>query len=275
MKNQIQIFDCMEFGKIEVLFDDSKPFFPATECAAILGYSNPHDAVLKHCRYLAKREVPHPQNPHKKISRNFIPEGDLYRLIARSKLPAAERFEKIVFDEILPSIRKHGIFVTPEVLDEMLNSRQYAEDLLNQLRVGEERIFDLETENLVLETENLELETEINELESVNRTLAPKASYCDMVLRSGDAVQVSIIAKDYGRSAASFNKLLHAVGIQFKIGETWLTYQKYTGKGYTKTKTYYIKGRVASISTLWTQRGRMFIYEKLKSYGILPLVEMR
>ena len=93
MNNIIRKFHSGEFGSIDILIIDDKPYFPATECATILGYKNPHDAIAKHCRYLAKREVPHPQSFGKQISHNFIPEGDLYRLIVRSKFPAAERFE--------------------------------------------------------------------------------------------------------------------------------------------------------------------------------------
>lgn len=75
---------------------DGKEYFPATDCAKVLGYSNPHKAIGDHCRYLTKREVPHPQSVGKTIEMSFIPEGDLYRLIARSKLPAAEQFERWV-----------------------------------------------------------------------------------------------------------------------------------------------------------------------------------
>lgn len=97
-----------EFGKLDILIEDGKELFPATDCAKMLGYSNPYGALQKHCPSLSKREVPHPQNPKKKITVNFIPEGDLYRLIIRSRLPAAQKFEKWLFDEVLPEIRKTG-----------------------------------------------------------------------------------------------------------------------------------------------------------------------
>ena len=72
---------------------------------------NPRDAIIRHCRYVVKRDAPHPQSPDRKISMTFIPEGDLYRLIVHSKLPSAERFERWVFDEVLPTIRKTGGYV--------------------------------------------------------------------------------------------------------------------------------------------------------------------
>jgi prophage antirepressor-like protein len=137
MKHQIQQFHSEEFGSMGILMIDDKPYFPATECAKTLGYRNPHDAISKHCRYLAKREVPHPQSPGKTIEANFIPEGDLYRLIIRSQLPSAERFEKWVFDEVLPTIRKHGAYVMPGTLDEMIGSAEFAATLAD--RLDEER----------------------------------------------------------------------------------------------------------------------------------------
>ena len=106
--NEMQVFQNSEFGELGVLELEGKPYFPATACAKILGYAKPHNAISQHCRYSLKQGVPHPQNPSKVVEMNFIPEGDLYRLITHSKLPGAERFEKWVFDEVLPTIRRTG-----------------------------------------------------------------------------------------------------------------------------------------------------------------------
>lgn len=97
-----------EFGKLNILVENGKELFPANDAAKLLGYTNPYGAVQKHCRSLLKREVPHPQSPDKKITVNFISEGDLYRLIIRSRLPAAKKFEKWLFDEVLPELRRTG-----------------------------------------------------------------------------------------------------------------------------------------------------------------------
>jgi prophage antirepressor-like protein len=90
MKNQIQMFEHEDFGELGVLVIDGNPYFPATECAKTLGYNNANDAISRHCRGVVKHDAPHPQNPHKTISKNYISEGDLYRLIIRSKLLEAE-----------------------------------------------------------------------------------------------------------------------------------------------------------------------------------------
>lgn len=89
---------------------EGKILFCASDVAKMLGYSNPHDAISKHCRSLVKCEVPHPQNTQKNIELGFIPEGDVYRLIVRSKLESAERFESWLFDEVVPSIREKGYY---------------------------------------------------------------------------------------------------------------------------------------------------------------------
>lgn len=103
--NDIKIFENQEFGKVRALEIDGKPYFCAADVAKALGYSNCNDAVIRHCRAIVKCDTP----ISGKIQEvNYIPEGDVYRLIVRSKLPSAEKFEKWVFDEVLPSIRQTG-----------------------------------------------------------------------------------------------------------------------------------------------------------------------
>jgi prophage antirepressor-like protein len=262
MKNQHQIqqFHSKEFGSIEILLINGKPYFPAAECAAALGYKKPHDAVSRHCAHSVKHGVcvdaanQFGVAGQKTVEKTFIPEGDLYRLIARSKLPAAERFERWVFDELLPTIRKYGFFATDETLDEMLRSPKFAEALIR--RLAEEREKSAALEELAVE-------------------LVPKALYCDLILQSKSVVPVSLIAKDYGVSAMEFNRLLHRLGIQYSTGGTWLLYQQYAGRGYTQTRTYHVGERTTAMHTCWTQKGRLFLYEVLKSCGILPLIEKR
>jgi len=253
MQNSIQVFENSEFGKLEVLTIDGKPFFPAGECAKTLGYARPNDAVHQHCRYTVKHRIPHPQSPNKTIQVNFIPEGDLYRLIIRSKLPAAEKFERWVFDEVLPSIRKHGAYIADDVLDELIDNPESAVKLFAKLKAERDQK---------------------TALEGQVKMFMPKVRYYDIILQCPGAVLVSVIAKDYGMTAVRFNKLLHALGIQFKYStnQTWLLYKEHDNKGYTITKTYY-KGNSAYIHMCWTQRGRRFLYDFLAGHGILPQVE--
>ena len=109
MENKIQIFNNEEFGEVRTLNEDGKIYFVASDIAKRLGYMKPANAISAHCRYTLKRSIPHPQGKGT-LDVNVIPESDVYRLITHSKLPTAERFEKWVFDEVLPSIRKTGSY---------------------------------------------------------------------------------------------------------------------------------------------------------------------
>ena len=123
--NDLQTFTNAAFGKVRILYEDGKPLFCGADACKALGYSNQWDALKRHCRYLVKREVPNPQSVSKKVSMNFLPEGDLYRLITHSKLPSAEKFERWVFDEVLPSIRKSGMYgADPEELERLRRNNQ-------------------------------------------------------------------------------------------------------------------------------------------------------
>lgn len=117
-----------------------------------------------------------------------------------------------------------------------------------------------------LQTTNLVLEQQVSELK-------PKATYYDMVLQNKSLLSVSKIAKDYGMSAIALNKMLHDLGVQYKQGDIWLMYAKHQDKGYTQTSTYVIDAEDSRISTKWTQKGRLFIYDLLKHEGILPVIE--
>lgn len=108
--NEVQIFDNQQFGKIRTVTIEGKIYFVASEIAIALGYKNLNDAIKRHCRWVVKYDLPHPQSPTKTIEVNIIPEGDLYRLVAHSKLPSAEQFECWIFDEVLPTIRQTGSY---------------------------------------------------------------------------------------------------------------------------------------------------------------------
>lgn len=103
--NELKVFSSSEFGELGVMLIDGKEYFPATQCAKLLGYARPADAISAHCKGVCVLPTPSSGGVQ---NTKYIPEGDLYRLIIRSRLPAAERFERWVFDEVLPSIRKSG-----------------------------------------------------------------------------------------------------------------------------------------------------------------------
>lgn len=116
MSDNLKVFEHNTFGKLEVLIKDGKEYFPATEIAAILGYKNPRDAIAKHCKkdgIIALSQITTEGNSYQK---KYINEGNLYRLIVKSKLPEAEKFESWVFEQVLPTIRKTGGYVANDDL---------------------------------------------------------------------------------------------------------------------------------------------------------------
>lgn len=121
------------------------------------------------------------------------------------------------------------------------------------------------------------LESENAQQRQLLAEFSPKASYYDVVLQTKDVISIGKIAKDYGKSAQWLNQILHEKGIQFKQGGIWLLYQKYAELGYTKSRTETFSGedgqQHSRIHTYWTQKGRLFIYDLLKSDGILPLID--
>lgn len=122
---EIQTYTNAAFGSVRILYEDGKPLFCGADACKALGYSNQRDALNRHCRYVVKRDVPHPQSVSKTVTMNFLPEGDLYRLITHSKLPRAEKFERWVFDEVLPTIRKSGMYgADPAELERLRQNNQ-------------------------------------------------------------------------------------------------------------------------------------------------------
>ena len=253
----METFSSQEFGSVRIIEEDGKYLFCGTDVAKSLGYDQPHKAISRHCRYGMKRTVPHPQAPDKLIKMIFIPEGDVYRLIVQSKLPSAERFESWVFDEVIPTIRKHGAYVT----DTVLNNPDLLEQALNALKAEREKRAELEAKNAI----QLDI---IHEME-------PKVSYYDIILQTKNAVPITLIAKDYGMSATRLNRILHSLDIQYRVGGTWMLYQKYAAEGYTVTHTYIVDQHTSRMHTCWTQKGRLFLYDLLCDNGIYPVMEGR
>lgn len=153
--NELQIFNNNQFGEMRAIEEDDKIFFCGADVAKALGYTNSSKALTDHCRCVTKRYIPHPQAPDKKIEMSFIPEGDVYRLITHSKLPTAEKFESWVFDEVLPTIRKHGAYLTPEALERAMNDPDFTIGLLTALKDEREGRKIAETKVSMLSAEAL------------------------------------------------------------------------------------------------------------------------
>lgn len=169
--NELQIFENSEFGSVRTVDIDGKPYFMASDVAKALGYARPNDAVSAHCRATVKHSTP----ISGKIQEvNFIPEGDIYRLVIKSQLPTAERFERWVFDEVLPSIRRNGMYATDKVIDQILDNPDFGIELLTKLKEEKAR-------NKALEEEN--------------QRMKPKEIFADAVSVSDTAILIGELAK--------------------------------------------------------------------------------
>mgnify|MGYP002543368406 CR=1 FL=1 len=271
--NEIKIFNNPEFGDVRTMEIDDKPYFNASDVASVLGYSNTRDAISRHCKGVVKHDIGVQTGTKadgtpaiQMVEMSFIPEGDVYRLIVRSKLPQAEKFESWVFDEVLPSIRKSGLYAP----DELLNNPDLVIQAMTKLK--EER---LKTEKLQAEKEMLALENKAKE--QVINELRPKLNYLDVILGSKNLLNITQIAKDYGMSGVTMNKILEGLNIQYKQRDQWLLYSKYQSMGYTSSETvsyYDTRGQLQTrLATKWTQKGRLFLYEILKKNGTVPTIE--
>lgn len=123
----------------------------------------------------------------------------------------------------------------------------------------------------------LKLESRVEFLEAELEEAQKQARYLDLIIESKASLRVTQIAADYGMSAHKFNKLLHDLGVQHKVNGQWILYKRHMGKGYTDSATFDFmdnRGQARThITTTWTQKGRLFLYELLKENGILPLIE--
>ena len=261
MENQLQIFENPEFGAVRTVMRDGEPWFVAADVCRTLEIANSTQALSrldddeKNTLCLNEGIRDTAGNPNV----NIVNEPGLYSLVLGSRKPEAKAFKRWITHEVIPAIRRHGLYA----MDELLDNPDIAIEALTRLKEERERRRQLESTVAVQSQQIAEL--------------TPKASYYDIVLNCKDLLSISKIAKDYGKSAIWLNDKLAELKVQYKQGGVWLLYQRYAEKGYTSTKTHTYPandGEIHSkILTMWTQKGRLFIYELLKETGILPLIE--
>ena len=257
---EIQVFSNADFGEVRTTVVDGEVMFVGKDVAEILGYANSSKALADHVDEEDKLN----NDSLSSLGQRggwLINESGLYSLILSSKMPNAKKFKRWVTAEVLPSIRKHGVYT----VDEVLQNPDVLIQALTELKKEREEKQKLK-ETVAVQNQQI---TE----------MTPKACYYDVVLNCKDVISTTEIAKDYGWSAKKMNSYLHEKKIQFKQGKIWLLYQKYAEQGLTSTKTSVYNGRDgishSSIHTYWTQKGRLFIYELLKKDGILPTMERK
>ena len=261
--NELQIFRSEDFGNIRIATANGEPWFVGKDVTDILGYTNPSKALADHVDDDDKLNNESLSSLGQRGGW-LINESGLYSLILSSKMPNAKKFKHWVTSEVLPNIRKHGAYMTDKALEEALTSPDFLIKLATQLKDERDK--------------RKAIEAKSHAQEQIIAELKPKADYTDRILQNKGLVTITQIAKDYGMSGQGMNALLNRLCIQYKTASgQWLLYSKYQAKGYTHSKTIDIVRTDGTndikMETKWTQKGRLFLYEKLKKHGYLPMIE--
>lgn len=141
--NNLTLFESPKFGQVRTVTFEDKPYFVANDIAKALGYAETAKAIRTHCKGVSEMDIPSKGGVQKM---KIIPEGDIYRLVIKSQLPAAEKFEAWVFDEVLPAIRKHGAYMTPQTIEEVLLNPDTIIQLAQNLKAEQEHRKQLQSQ---------------------------------------------------------------------------------------------------------------------------------
>ena len=232
--NQMEIFKNPEFGSIRTFEQNGEVLFCGKDIAQALGYRRPADAIAAHCKGVCV--LPTPSNGGIQQMK-FIPEGDVYRLIVHSKLPSAERFERWVFDEVLPSIRQHGAYLTREKLWEVATSPEALLKLCSDLLAEREK-------NAALRADNARLKG--------------KAAYYDLFIDLHHSTNLRTTAKELVVPERQFVRFLLEQRFVYRTPSGCvLPYAKSSNEGLFCVKDYYRNGHSGSY-TLVTPKGKLY-----------------
>lgn len=239
---ELKIFNNPEFGEIRTYIEpDGTVLFCGNDVAKALGYASPKDAIAAHAKGAVKRRT---LTKGGKQELNFIPEGDVYRLAASSKLPGADKFERWIFDEVLPSIRKHGAYLTPQTIDEILNDPDTIIKLATTLKEERAKSKQLESANSAL---------------TVNNTIMkPKAEYFDELVERNLLTNFRETAKQLEVKEKAFIRFLIDKKYVYrdKRGKL-MPYAIHTNNGLFEMKECYNeKTQWSGTQTLVTPKGR-------------------
>lgn len=238
--NELQIFNNPEFGEIRTLEENGAVLFCGNDVANALGYAVPRKALFDHCKGVLKRNTPTTGGEQEM---SFIPESDLYRLVFSSKLPTAERFTDWVTMEVLPTIRKHGAYMTPETLQAAILNPDYLLQVVTALK-------DETDKRKALEAVNSRL--------SVDLEIArPKADYFDELVERNTLTNFRETAKELGVPPKKFTEFLleHKYLYRGKGGKL-LPYEAKNNGLFEVKETFNEKTQWSGTQTLVTPKGR-------------------
>lgn len=270
MNHQNQVFNHPQFGEIcTVQQEEGKVLFKANDVARSLGYAETAKAVRTHCKGVSVLDTPI-ENQYGTVvmqPTKFISESDVYRLVMRSKLPEAEKFQDWVCEEVLPAIRKDGAYLSEKALQRAVTDPEFFIGVANAIRKEKEQ-------RLEIESRCTEQQLLIGRQKETIEELGKRSAYAETVLQNKDLVDITQIAQDYGLSGRRLNAILHEKRVQYKSGKQWILYAPYKGNGYVGSETSQLENGKTVMRTWWTQKGRLFIHDLLKADGILPVHEI-
>ena len=262
MENQITIFNNPQFGDIRTAGTTDNPLFCLADVCKALDLQP--SAVMRRLDDGVISSNPISDSLGRQQIANFVNEDGLYDVILDSRKSEAKTFRKWITSDVLPSIRKTGGYIATNA------DMSDAEILAKAVLVAQSTIDKRNERIKQLEAENAGQKTLIAQMRKGN-------DYLNTILQSKGTLATTQVAADYGMSAIAFNKKLNEMHIQHKVHGQWILYSEFMGKGYVQSDTitfYHSVGRPDTrLCTVWTQRGRLFLYDALKELGILPLVE--
>jgi anti-repressor protein len=266
--NNMKLFTSEEFGEVSIIVENNKEYFEATTVANILGYQNPQKAIRDHCKDpgITIRSVgvvtgkkSDGSDAIQFVNKKFIDEGNLYRLIITSKLPSAQKFERWIFDEVLSSIRKNGVYMTDKVLEKTLEDPDYIISIITNLKEEKER-------RKIAQQRAEELEATI----TLDR---PYTHFGKSIAATSDAITIAQFAKLLNNNDINIgrNRLyewFRSNSYFIKFGkEKNIPKQIYIEQGLFKISERVVNtidGDILSTSTLITGKGQMYFLEKIR-----------
>ena len=259
--NEVEVFN-FETNEVRTVVIKEEVWLVAKDVAKTLGYSRTADAIKVHVDEEDKG-VGKIQTPGGKQSLTLINQSGVISLALSSKLPSARKFKRWVTSEVIPSVLKHGAYMTDKTIEDVLTNPDTIIRLATDLKNERQAKLELQQEKSVLLQQNNEMK--------------PKADYTDLVLSNKALVNITFIAKDYGLSGLAMNKLLHQLRVQYNQSGVWLLYAKHQKKGWTQSETKEVDCKDGTkklvMNTKWTQKGRLGLYNLLKAKGYLPVIE--
>ena len=267
--NKLKIFKNEEFGQLSVIVKNNKEYIEAIEVSTILGYSNPRDAINRHCDKdgVVFSDVgvvtgfrKDNSQAFQVVTKKFIDEGNLYRLIIKSKLPSAKRFEKWIMDEVLPSIRKHGAYMSEEVINKTLDDPDFIIEMATKLK------YEREQRRLLQEkAEHLEASITIDK---------PYTNFGKSIATSSDAITIGQFAKVLNNNNINIGRnrlfsILRDNGYLIKCGKDKnMPKQVYVKQGLFQVSEQIVRtveGELLTATTLITGKGQMYFLDLLSN----------